>query len=75
MRAQHLWCRGDGLPQPGSLQRGHHHHLQLDTGRHRLQVDIGHHRLQSAIQARVPALLLHLSARDTGHRRRGHLQL
>jgi hypothetical protein len=50
----------------GSLRRGCHRRLQLDTGRR---------RLQSAIKARVPALILHLSARDTGHRHREHLQL
>jgi hypothetical protein len=73
--AQHPWCRGEGLPQSGSLQRCHHCRHQLDTSHHRLQVHTGRHRLQPAIQARVPALLPHFPARDTGHHRRGHLQL
>jgi hypothetical protein len=67
-----LWGRS---PQPGRLRRGCHHRLLLDIGRHRLQVDTGRHHLQPTIQARVPALLLHLSARDIGHRRCEHLQL
>jgi hypothetical protein len=60
--AQHPWCCGKGLSAPGSLRRGHHHHLQLD---------IGCHHLQPTIQARVAILLPHLPARDTGHRRCG----
>jgi hypothetical protein len=76
IRAQHLWCREKGLPQPGSLWCGRHRRFQLDTGHHRLfQLDIGRHRLQPAIQARVPPLHPHLQARDTGHRCCGHLQL
>jgi hypothetical protein len=69
----HSWCRGESLPQLGSLRCGRHHRLQLDTGHHRLQVDTGHHRLQLAIRARVPALLPHLSIRDTSRRHHGHL--
>jgi hypothetical protein len=73
--ARHSWCRGKGLPQPGSLRRGRYHRLQLYTDRHCLQVDTGHHRLQPAIQARVLALLPHVSVRDTGSHHRRHLQL
>jgi hypothetical protein len=38
-------------------------------------MDTARHHLQPVIQARVPALLPHLSTRDTSHRHHGYLQL